>query len=131
VAVEVVGAYTVPDNPDVCLIELTIDAPPSTVDVGGFTQEDPRLDPSSWQVPYDERYLSQDGTREIGERWERWIDTLRHSAKQDEPSTTRMVFFFHFLDSNRPLSTPEGEVSLPSIQTMPERLSFVEYEPPD
>ena len=126
-AVEVVGVYSVPDNPDVSLIELTVDAPPSTVDVGGFTQQDPNEERANWQVPYDERYLNTEGTGEIGERWASWST----QPDVEEPSTTRLVFFFHFLDSQRPLLTPNGEISLPSIQAMPERLSFVEYETPD
>jgi len=126
-AVEVLGVYAVPGHPDVALIEVTIDRPPSGVDVGGFTQEDPGTDRGNWQVPYDERYLDADGTREIGERWGSW--TLKPGS--EEPPTTRLVFFFHFLDSGRPLLTPDGDVALPPTQALPSRLAFVEYEPPD
>ena len=71
--VKIVGVYTVSENPDVALVEVEIDRPPSSVDVGEFTQEESNVDRASWQVPYDERYLSIDGTRErlaVGDRLE-------------------------------------------------------------
>ena len=126
-AVEVLGVYAVPGNPDVSLIEVTVDRPPSGVDVGDFTQEDPNSDRENWQVPYDERYLNSDGTQEIGERWESW----RLKPGSEEPPTTRLVFYIHFLVSGRVLLTPDGDVALPPAQALPSRLAFVEYEPPD
>ena len=122
-----IGVYEVPNNPDVSLIEVEVDRSPSRVDVGGFTQEDPGQDRSSWQVPYDERYLDESGSHEIGERWLGWTP----EPGADEPAGTRLVFFFHFLDMTRPLMTPDGDTALPSRTSMPSRLGFVDYEPPD
>ena len=68
-SVAIIGVYPFPESPDVDLIEVEIDRPPSSVDVAAFTQEEPDVDRANWQVPYDERYLSLDGTREIGQRW--------------------------------------------------------------
>ena len=127
-SVKVIGVYSIAGNKDVALVEVDVDRPPSKVDVGKFTQEQPKEDRANWQVPYDERYLSADGTKEIGERWSVGWEPQPGVA---EPSTTRLVFFFHFLDSRRALITPDGEVTLPSREHLPKRLAFVEYEPPD
>jgi hypothetical protein len=126
--VRVVGVYPFPESPDVDLIEVEIDRPPSRVDVGGFTQEEANVDRANWQVPYDERYLSLDGTREIGQRWSMGWKPQSGIA---EPPTTRLVFFFHFLDTDRMLGTPDGAVALTLREVLPERLTFLEYEPPD
>jgi hypothetical protein len=127
-AVSIVGVYPVPRNPDVDLVEIEIDRPPSKVDLDKFTQEDQNVDRSSWQVPYDERFLNSDGTDEISERWAvGW--SARPGVK--EARTTRLVFFFHFLDAKRPLVTPDGKVALPSRTKRPSRLAFLKYEPPD
>ena len=128
VSVTVIGVYNVPDTEDVALVEVDVDRSPSGVDVGTFTQEDPGVDQANWQVPYDERYLNADGTREIGERWATGWDPQPGVV---EPATTRLVFFFHFLDSSRPLKSPDGDIPLPAPSSMPARLSFVEYEAPD
>jgi len=128
VSVSVIGVYKVPDHEDVALVEVAVDKPPSAVDVGEFTQQDPGVDRANWQVPYDERYLNGDGTREIGERWAIGWDPQPGVV---EPATTRMVFFFHFLDPSRPMTGPDGDVRLPAPTAIPPRLAFVEYEPPD
>ena len=107
--VRVIGAYQVPNHPDVHLIELDAESPPSTVDVGAFGQADPALKPDSWQVAYDERFL-------------------------DSPESTRsrLIFFLHFVRFDRPLKTPFGDAALPTPTPMPPRLaSIVRYEPPD
>lgn len=126
-SVKIVGVYTVRKHKDASLVEVEVDRPPSKVDVGKFTQEEKGADRDNWQVPYDERYLSADGTREIGERWESW----KPKPGTKEPATTRLVFFFHFLDSRRPLITPDGNTALPAPTPPPARLAFVKYEPPD
>ena len=51
-SVSVIGIYKVPDHEDVALVEVGVDKPPSAVDVGEFTQQDPGPDQANWQVPY-------------------------------------------------------------------------------
>ena len=133
-AARIVGVYSIPGHADVALVEVEVDRPPSEVNVGEFTQEssigplkrlvagllsghDPK-DRANWQAPYDERYLSADGTREM-------------QPSDEVPLTTRLVFFFHFLDTRREFITPDGAVAVPPVQQLPARLAFVEYEPPD
>jgi hypothetical protein len=127
VSTTIVGVYKVPRRKDVALVEVVVNRAPSKVDVGKFTQAERGVDQADWQVPYDERYLNVDGTKEIGERWESW----HRKPGVKEPTTARIVFFFHFLDSHRPFITPDGEAALPPQTSLPARLAFVTYEPPD
>jgi hypothetical protein len=85
------------------LIEAEITPPAADFDWSGVTQEVPGEPRSSWQVPYDERQLTESG------RW---------------------AFFFHRLDLERPLLTPAGPVTLPAPSPAPQRLRTVEYEAP-
>lgn len=73
-------------------------------DWGAVTQEDTTQSRSNWQVAYDERPISSDKTR--------W------------------AFFFHYLDLNQPLLTPEGPVPLPQPTPMPAHLSDIKYSEP-
>jgi hypothetical protein len=116
----VLGVYEVGSSSDVHLIEAEVDGRPTEVDVGLFTQENPALPEASWQVAYDERYLSEDGT-EAG------------YSPSDVPDAepTRLAFFLHFLDFDRPIRTPGGEVMLPPPQPTPDRLKQIEYEDVD
>jgi hypothetical protein len=118
--VRVLGVYKVDSSSEVHLIEVEVDSLPAEVDVGLFTQEDPTLPRASWQVAYDERYLNQDGT-EAG------------CSPSDAPggAPTRFVFFLHFIDFNRPIRTPGGEVMLPPPEPTPDRLRQIEYEEVD
>ena len=107
--VRVIGAYQVPNYPDVHLIEVHVESPRSAVDVGAFSQADPALAPDSWQVAYDERFLNS-----------------------PESTRSRLIFFFHFVRFDRPLKSPFGDAALPTPTPMPPRLaSIVRYEPPD
>lgn len=90
-----------PVEKDVYLIEVSI--PENGIDWGKVTQPSAELPPDNWQVAYDEQMLGDQG---------RWI------------------FFFHFLDLNKPLSTPFGEIALPHPTPLPPHLSHIKYEPP-
>jgi hypothetical protein len=120
--VTVVGVYEVPDHPNVHLVEVAVESPPGSFDVGEFAQEDPSLPRDSWQVAYNEWYLSPDG-QPLGE-----FDPPEEIKSE---GTTRLAFFLHFVDLSRPLETPFGPVELPAPTAMPTRLSEVEYEPVD
>jgi hypothetical protein len=60
----------------------------------------------NWQAPYDERVVSETDAR------------------------ARVVFFFHYLDLNKPLLTPTGALALPAPKKMPARLKAIMYEAP-
>lgn len=119
--VEVIGVYEV--NEDVHLIELKIDTKPSDVNVEGFTQEIEGVSKDDWQVAYDEYYLNDEGSKVIGDFFNKPVEDL---------TPTRIAFFLYFVDFTMPLLTPFGEVNLPSPLPMPKRLKdIIEFEEVD
>jgi len=114
--IQVLGTYNVPQNSDVSLIEVLVQARPSDIDVGQFTQEEPGTSRDSWQVAYMERYLNETGEMVIGDDMD--------LPSQDE-SPTRLTFFMYYLDTARPLLTPFGEVNLPQRIAAPDRLKDI------
>ena len=97
----------------VVLIECQILGADSRFDVGDFRQ------PDSDQAPYDEAFLSADGTTMLASRYTR-------------PSIPdfRVCFYLHFYNPNKPLSTSYGPLLLPPISVMPDRLlDLIQYEP--
>jgi len=96
----------------VVLLELAVDDPDARFDLTLFTQ------PESDQAPYDEAYLTLDGSSVISK------------LNQPQGARFRIAFFLHFFDQHRPLQTPYGEVPIPSEQQMPERLrNLIPYSP--
>ena len=86
------------------LLEMEVDPSDAEIDWISITQPITDQPRANWQVPYDERNIGNDDGR--------WI------------------FFFHFLDLTRPLSTEIGDVVLPKPTAMPDHLSSVVYEVP-
>ena|SRR5215208_8276048 len=118
------GVYPVPEAPEpVHLIEVVVRDSPG-FDPAEFVQPDPDQPDENWQTAYDERALNASGDRPITESFE----------LSDRPDLfagdVRFVFFMHYLDPARPLSTPFGSAELPPPTTRPERLSGIEYEEP-
>ncbi len=73
-------------------------------------------------MAYDERLLDLEG--------ESVQSDLFLTRFDDWPRDARVAFFFHDLDIARPLSTPFGEVSLPTPSTRPMRLAMLAYDAP-
>lgn len=118
-----IGVYTVDGQADVHLIELDIKAKHTDIDIGGFTQRQDGINQMSWQSPWDEKYLNEKGSEITGD----WF-----KAPQNVAETTRLAFFLHFIDFNKPLTTPFGDIDLSPPEPMPDRLSsIIEYEEPD
>ncbi len=102
--ITILGVHYV-DAPEPCyLVEVQLDPPETDYNWDEVTQELPGEPQDNWQVPLDERPLDNTGTR--------W------------------AFFFHYLDFNKPLLTPNGQIALPALSPMPEHLSNIEYEGP-
>lgn len=119
---ELLGVYTVEDNPDVHLIELVFDKSPGEVDVGQITQEITGQPRDNWQTPWDEKYLDESGEKIIGD----YAD-IPGSGDQ-----TRLIFFFHYLDLTAPLLTQYGQLTLTKPTQLPDRLKGkLPYESPD
>ena len=113
--IEVIGVYPIAAAEPCHLVELLIDgAKPADV-VASITQETAGQPRDNWQVPYDEHYLTADGTGP------------EQSASVSE---ARVAFFFHYLDLRRPLLSVGGSLHLPAPTSCPSRLEFICYEPP-
>lgn len=121
--VKFIGLYSVPNNPDVTLIELIINKKADAFDLIEFTQEAKNLPRSSWQVPFSEKYLSLDGESIIGDDFK---------LPKSLTDVTRLTFFIYFLDSSKPLITPFGHFELPGKQKQPDRIkALIEFESPE
>ena len=118
----IIGVYPVKKHPEVKVIEMTLDCPPSQVDISKFIHPIDNFPKSSWQVPYDEKYLNENGTESIGG----FCD-----VPADIPYT-RLVFFLHFVNLAKPLLSPFGRLKFPEESPMPNRLrSIIKYVPVD
>ncbi len=121
-SVEVIGVYPVPEAPEpIHLIEIVV-RDSSGFDPAEFVQPDPTQPEENWQVAYDERALDASGNSAITESFE--LSRRPELLEGD----VRLVFFMHYLDPVRPISTPFGDVELPSPTDRPDRLPSIEYE---
>jgi hypothetical protein len=121
----IIGVYRVAGREPVHLIEAEIKNCQGVLDMTAITQEIPSQPRSNWQVPYMEHLLNPQGTEILA-------DDLQASLRPELwKGDIRLAFFFFFLDTARPLSTPFGEVRLPKETELPERLRIIKYEPPD
>ena len=121
--VDVIGLYPVEGTAEPChLVEILVHEFHGNIDLTDFTQDVPGQNKDTWQVPYDEYLLNEDGTS--GELAP-FPGPLQIGGKQ------RLAFFFHYIDLNKPLLTPTGFVKFPEPSPCPDRLSFISYESPD
>jgi hypothetical protein len=105
--VKVLGVYPVEATEPVHLVEISIEGGDADAfDVGEVTQEMADTPRISWQAPYDDQVISESDGK------------------------ARMVFFFHYLDLSKPLTTPAGPLALPAPKKMPRRLKDIAYEAP-
>ena len=93
--------------------------------IGDITQEWPGKDQSSWQVAYDEKVLTNDGSAILFDPWFPDGDVSQHWL-----GDVRFAFFFHYLNFDRPLQTPFGDVTVAEATKRPTRLNFMKYESP-
>ena len=103
--IRIIGVHRIPANDPCHLVEIELTATLKEFDFGSITQEMPDQPRNNWQVAYDEQKVGGDG------RW-------------------RFVFFFHYLDSNRPLLTPLGPISIPDPTPLPDYLKEIQYYEP-
>jgi hypothetical protein len=97
----VLGVHPVAADGLVYLVELEVQGG-DAFDFGELTQEAPGQPRSDWQTVYDERAVGEN----------------------------RFAFFFHDLDTGRPLLSPFGPLALPPESPVPEHLRGIEYEQP-
>jgi hypothetical protein len=120
--IEIIGVYPVRANEPCHLVELWVRELYGDLPMCEFTQELADRPRDNWQAPYDERVLDVDGTSQVSERFPQSIDS--------DGNDVRLAFFFHYLDSSKPLLTPSGPVQIPSETKRPSRLKFFKYESP-
>src|SRR5579859_4473725 len=118
---EPIGVYPIIADEPCHLIELWLRGCTGPVNFGDFTQELPGRARENWQVAYDEWLLNSEGTAGA---------LAPIPGPVEAASDIRVAFFFHYLDPSRPIMTPGGAVALPKPVARPDRLSFIEYEPP-
>ena len=123
--VEIVGVHKVKAPQSCHLIEIIIWNLNGKIDMFGFTQEIPGKPESSRQVPYEDMFLNNDGTKIIGDVM------LDEHEDRFQTGNVRIAFFFHYLDFSKPLRTPFGPVQLPEVTKRPERLKMMKYDPVD
>ena len=121
--IRIVGVYPAETEDPVYLIEAVIDLPPQAVDMSGFLIKEKHVPPQDWQTAYNEQYLNKDGTRVIG-------NYVNHSSLGTVP--VRVAFFLYLEDLSAPLSTPYGDVALPTPEALPRRLrDLLDFSPMD
>jgi hypothetical protein len=103
---KIVGVYSVAAPEPVHLIELVLQGDIDQFDFGEVTQEEPDKPKTHWQVAYDDQLLDESE------------DKICY------------VFFFHYLDLDKPLLTPMGPLPLPKVKRVPPRLKHIQYEAP-
>lgn len=119
---QIIGIYKIPNYNDVKLIELLIEEPINEFDPGQITQQQKGQDRLNWQTAYDEKYLDLSGNKIVGDDFDRPQDMDKF----------RVAFFFHYIDTSKPLISQYGLINLREATDLPERLSgIINYEPID
>ena len=65
--VKIIGVYEVDSSEPCHLIELIIKNSQNQFDITEFTQKIPKQPKSNWQVPYEDKFLNDEGTTIIGD----------------------------------------------------------------
>jgi hypothetical protein len=117
-----VGVYPVPEAEEPChLIDVVVRDASGPIALSDFTQEIPGQPRENWQVPYDDRILDDTGRL--------LADTFEAERKPDLwTGDVRLIFFFHYLDVDKPLLTPFGPATVPQPTERPEPLRIIQYE---
>ena len=113
---EQVEKYIAEEISSAVLVDLLIHNPDEKFDLIEFHQLE------SDQVPYDEVYLSEDGTSVLSD----WLGDIPKGA------LLRVAFFLHYFEPGIALQTSYGVIDLPAEQKMPEYLQKLKpYNPVD
>ena len=122
--VEVMGVYQVRAAEPCHMIELKLRNVGSGFDFGSITQPIPETPSRAWQAPWREVLLDAAGEKVLA----------RSGELSGRPELLvgdfGVAFFMHYLDVQRPLRTPFGDIALPKAVRRPKRLRTVRYEQP-
>jgi len=103
----VIGVHPLDGEESVYLIEVQIAGKFDDVDWSSITQPAIGVECSNWQVAYDEREIGNTPDGEVS-----------------------AAFFFHYLDTTRPLQSAYGFHPLPAPSPIPHHLEQITYEAP-
>jgi hypothetical protein len=107
---------------DTAMFEVLVTSPDGAFNVDEFVQPDPSRPHDAWQVAWNGTFLTPDGETVIGQYPCKLPDALQY----------RVVFAIHFWKPDLPLHSSYGELALPPMQPLPERLwRLTPYRPPD
>ena len=98
----VIGIHPIVWDEPVHLVELEVEGAMSDFRFDEITQVVSGQPRSNWQAAYDERAIGEN----------------------------RFAFFFHYLDTTKPLLSPAGPLDLPSESPVPKHLQGIVYEQP-
>lgn len=106
---------------DVAMIEVLVTDSDAAFNISGFVQPDPLRSENDWQVAWNEKFLTADGETVIGEYPCKLPDALQY----------RVVFAIHSWNPDLPLGSSYGDLVLPAMEPLPERLwRLTPYEVP-
>ena len=115
------GVYSISNNKEVHIIEFEAIDEINDLEISQITQVLDGQERVNWQAPYDEKYFDQTNQL-IGD----WMDEPE-SIKKGE----KFVFFFHELNSNKPIRTQFGDYEISEIKQPPNWLKeIMKYEEP-
>lgn len=80
---------------------------PKNIDIGQFTQAKEGVDRLNWQIPWDEKYLNEEGTIITGD----WLNSPKNTL-----DFTRLAFFLHHIDFKKPLVTQFEALELKLVE---------------
>ncbi|NNF98118.1 MAG: hypothetical protein HKM93_01970 [Desulfobacteraceae bacterium] len=123
---EVLGVHKIKSREPCHLIEILIHDNRNPVDLGEFTQLLEGKPESSWQAPYDDMFLDQEGKNVVGS-----VMVQGMSRPELWEGDVRIAFFFHYLQMDRPMATPFGKIILPEATPRPRRLRCIKYDAVD
>ncbi|MCP3369220.1 hypothetical protein [Bradyrhizobium cajani] len=106
---------------DVAIIEMLVTDPDAAFNISEFVQPDPLRPENKWEVAWNAKFLTADGETVIGE----------YSCKLPDMLQYRVVFAIHSWKPELPLRSSYGELALPEMESLPERLwRLTPYEVP-
>jgi hypothetical protein len=123
--IEMLGVYEIPAREPVHLVEMLVHDSRGPFKISAITQQLLGKERDSWQVAYDEKVLTPDGTDILFDPWFPDGDVSQHWI-----GNVRFAFFFHYLDFDAKLITPFGNVAVVDVGILPTRLQFMKYESP-
>jgi hypothetical protein len=121
--IDIIGVYKIEADEPCFLIEMVVSNVSKVIDLGKITQELEDQQKENWQVPYLEHIIDEKGDKILA-------DDFKFSDPEYWKDSVRIAFFFHYLNIDKPLLSPYGNITLPEVTSLPGRLKIIKYEAP-